>query len=449
MAPKDRIVSARWIIPVVPEGAVFENHALVVRAGRIQDLLPEALAIQRYPDAERQHLPTHTLLPGLVNAHTHAAMTLLRGIGTDQPLDRWLRQFIWPLEKRWMDRDFVMEGSRLAIAEMLLSGTTCFNDMYFFPDATIETAQDMGIRLVAGLPVIGFPTRWAETPVDYLRRGLELRDRYAHDPQIRFALAPHAVYSVDEATLKLLSTLASELDLPVHMHLHETQTEVAESMRTQGMSPIAYLDRLGLLNARLIAVHLTAVSPQEIERLATTGAAAVHCPESNLKLGSGISPVAELRRAGIRVALGTDGAASNDDLDLLGEMKTAALVAKGFSGDPTALPAGDLIRMATLEGARVLGLDSEIGSLETGKSADFIAIDLSGPATTPCHDPIVQIVYAATRSQVSHVWVAGRPKVAWGRLVPDRLADIIRAARGWEGRLSRSGAEDKTAEGSA
>ncbi len=439
MTGQDRIISARWIIPVVPEGAVLEQGALVIRDGRIHDLLPRALAIERYPDTEPQDLPTHALLPGLVNAHTHAAMTLLRGLGADQPLDVWLEQFIWPLEKRWMDPDFVRDGSRLAIAEMLLSGTTCFNDMYFFPDVTLETAQLMGIRMVAGLPVIGFPTRWAENPADYLRRGLELRDRYAHNPQVRFALAPHSVYSVDEATLKLLSTLASELDLPVHMHLHETRREVEDSIRTRGMTPIAYLDRLGLLNARLIAVHLTAVGPEEIQQLADSGVTAVHCPESNLKLGSGIAPVERFRRAGIRVALGTDGAASNDDLDLLGEMKTAGLLAKGSSGDPTALPAGELIRMATLEGARALGLESEIGSLEVGKSADCIAIDLSAQSTTPCHDPVAQIVYAATHNQVSHVWIAGTPRVENGRLVPDELEAILRTTRKWESRLSRSG----------
>ena len=439
MTGQNRIISARWIIPVVPEGAVLEHQALVIRDGRIHDLLPQALAAERYPDSQKQHLATHALLPGLINAHTHAAMTLLRGLGADQPLDTWLEQFIWPLEKRWMDRDFVRDGSRLAIAEMLLSGTTCFNEMYFFPEVTLEMAQRMGIRMVVGLPVIGFPTRWAETPADYLRRGLELRDRYTRDPWVRFAVAPHAVYSVDEATLKLLSTLASELDLPVHMHLHETRKEVEDSVRARGMTPIAYLNRLGLLNARLVAVHLTAVGPEEIAQLADSGAAAVHCPESNLKLGSGIAPVERFRRAGIRVALGTDGAASNDDLDLWGEMRTAGLLAKGISGDPTALPAGALIRMATLEGARALGLETEIGSLEVGKSADCVAIDLSAPATTPCHDPVAQIVYAATHNQVSHVWIAGSPRVAEGRLVPDELEDIVRAARGWEDRLSRGG----------
>ena len=437
MTGQDRIISARWIIPVVPEHAVLEQMALVIRDGRIHDLLPRTLAVGRYPDAERLDLPTHALLPGLVNAHTHAAMTLLRGLGADQSLNVWLEQFIWPLEKRWMDREFVKAGSRLAIAEMLLSGTTCFNDMYFFPDATLEAAELMGIRMMAGLPVIGFPTRWAESPADYLRRGLELRDRYTHNARVRFALAPHAVYSVDEATLKLLSTLASELDLPVHMHLHETRKEVEDSIRIRGMTPIAYLYHLGLLNARLIAVHLTAVGPDEIRQLADAGVSAVHCPESNLKLGSGIAPVERFRHAGIRVALGTDGAASNDDLDLLGEMRTAGLLAKGAGGDPTALPAGELIRMATLEGARALGLETEIGSLEVGKSADCIAIDLSAPATTPCHDPVAQIVYAATRNQVSHVWIAGTPRVVDGRLVPDELEDILSTARNWEDRLSR------------
>jgi 5-methylthioadenosine/S-adenosylhomocysteine deaminase len=387
---------------------VLEHHAVAVRDGKIEAVLPMQQAAARFPGYEQVVLDRHVLMPGLVNAHTHAAMSLLRGLGDDLPLMRWLEEHIWPAEGRHVSRDFVRDGTLLACAEMIRGGITCFNDMYFFPDASLEAALAAGLRSAQGMIVIEFPSPYASDAADYLRRGLELRDRSRDEPLASFCLAPHAPYTVSDASLKQVSTLAAELDLPVHIHLHETRGEVERSLGEHGVRPLERLARLGLVGPGLVAVHAVHLEDREIEQLARQGCSVVHCPSSNLKLASGFARVAKLLAAGVNVALGTDGAASNNRLDLFHEMRSAALLAKAVADDAQAMPAHAALRAATLAGARALGLEKSIGSIEPGKAADLIALDFSAPELAPCYDVVSHLVYVAGREHVTHVWVGGR-----------------------------------------
>lgn len=435
MEPVDALIHARWIIPVEPAGRVLEQHALALRHGRIVALLPYTEARARYAPTETVELPRHALIPGLVNAHTHAAMTLLRGLADDLPLEPWLKQHIWPAEHRWVNADFVRDGAELAIAEMLRSGTTCFADMYFFPEVTAEVSRRFGMRAVLGLVLFDFPSPWGSGPEEYLRKGLTLRDQQKNDPLLSFMFAPHSTYTVSERWLKELRTLADEVDLPVHTHLHETADEVEQGLKQHGKRPIARLMELGLFGPALMGAHMTQLTDMEIADCAKNGVSVVHCPESNLKLASGFCPVAKLIKAGVNVALGTDGAASNNDLDMLGELNTAALLAKGVAGDAAALPATTALGMATLNGARALGLDKDIGSLTPGKWADLTAIDLAAPETQPVFDVISTLVYAADRRQVSDVWVAGKRLLQDRRLMQMDEGAILERARRWRERI--------------
>ncbi len=439
MQVADTVIEARWVVPVRPRGAVLEHHALVVERGRIAALLPIAQARGRYPHLPRVALEQHALLPGLVNAHTHCAMSLLRGVGDDLPLERWLRERIWPLERSIVSADFVFDGARLAAAEMLRAGVTCCNDSYFFPEQTALGLRSLGMRTVVGILAIDLPSRYASDADDYLRQGLAARDALKDDPLVGFTLAPHAPYTVGDETLRRIATLAEELDLPVHIHVHETAREVADAMAASGCRPLERLDRLGLVGERLIAVHMTQLLDAEIDLIAQRGAAVVHCPASNLKLASGIAPVTQLLRAGVPVAIGSDGAASNNRLDIRAEAALAALLAKGQSGDATALPAWQALECATLQGARALGLEAEIGSLEPGKAADVAAVDLSGIENQPCYDVVSQLLYSAGRENVTHVWVAGRAVLA-GRVLPgpggaDMGDAIVQAAAPWHNQI--------------
>lgn len=404
----DILLHARWIIPVEPADIVLEDHTLVIRDDLIHDLLPTAEAREQYSAGAVYELGNHVLIPGLVNCHTHAAMSLFRGLADDLPLMQWLNDHIWPAESRWVNEDFVRDGARLAVAEMIAGGTTCFNDMYFFPDHTADAAIEAGIRACVGLILIDFPTAWAKNAQEYIDKGEAVHDKYRHSPLIRTAFAPHAPYTVSDEPLSRISVLAEELDVPVHMHVHESEDEIRQSMETFGKRPLERLHDLGLLSQRLLAVHMTRLTDGDIELAAKYGVNVVHCPQSNLKLASGFCPVARLLAAGINTTLGTDGAASNNDLDMLGEMNTAALLAKGVAGDPTAVPAMQALRMATLDGARALGMNEQIGSLEIGKQPDVVALDLERISTQPLYDPVSQLVYAASHKQVSHVWVAGK-----------------------------------------
>ena len=426
-----QLIEATWIVPVVPEGRVLEDHAVVLDQGRIAALLPSAQARAAYPDASVTTLPSHVLMPGLVNAHTHAAMTLLRGLADDLPLMQWLQQHIWPAEARHVSPDFVRDGTLLAVAESLQGGVTCLNDMYFHPEAAAQAAFQGGIRMALGILVMQFPTGYASDAQDYLSKGLAVRDTLRHEPRLSFCMAPHAPYTVSDASFQTVAMLAEQLDLPIHLHLHETEDEIRQSMAEHGVRPIQRLERLGVLGPRLLGVHAVHLLDHEVALLASHGCHVVHCPGSNLKLASGIAPVAQCLEAGVGVALGTDGAASNNRLDLFEEMRLAALLAKAASGRADALPAHQALRLATLEGARALGLESRIGSLEPGKQADLVAVNLSSPDLSPCYDPVSHLVYAASRRDVSHVWVDGERLLSEGELVRFDLDALRSRVAAW------------------
>lgn len=418
-----------------PDDHVLEDHTLVVHEGKILDLLPSRQAVEKYQGMETHDLPRHMLIPGLVNSHTHAAMSLFRGLADDLPLMDWLNNHVWPAEQRWVDPRFVEDGTKLAAAEMLRGGTTCFADMYFFPDHTAEVVAAAGLRAVVGLIVIDFPTAWARDADEYFARGEEVHDSFKHNPLIRTAFAPHSPYMVSEQPLKKIGMLAEELDIPIHMHVHETEDEINQSIDSHGKRPLQRLLDLGLLSQRLMAVHMTQLDLEEFDLLARYGVNVIHCPESNLKLASGFCPVFELQAAGINVAVGTDGAASNNDLDMIGEMRSAALLAKGVAGSSSAVSAHRILRMATLDGARALGWQDEIGSLVAGKQADVAAVDLSAIETQPLYDPVSQLVYAAGRNQVSDVWVAGRQLLKERELQTLDEDQILQSAREWNLKL--------------
>ncbi|MDD4880733.1 MAG: TRZ/ATZ family hydrolase [Gallionellaceae bacterium] len=432
----DLRIDADWVVPVEPAGKVLEHHSLIVGEGRIQDILPSHEADSRYLFRERVRLPGHALIPGLVNLHSHAAMALLRGYADDLPLMSWLNEHIWPAEARWMSPEFVMDGSRLACLEMLKGGVTCFNDMYFFQDATIEAALEAKMRVASGIIVIDFPSAWAADPDGYLQKGMEVRDAYRHQPLVSFCLAPHAPYSCTDKTLEKVQTYAAQLDLPIHMHIHETHDEIHQSLDTYRLRPLERLHQLGLLGPQFIGVHAVHLSNEEITLLAEQGCHVAHCPSSNLKLANGGAPTAQLLEDGINIGIGTDGAASNNRLDVFEEMRLAALLAKGMSGRADVVPAHAALAMATLNGARALGLDGQIGSLLPGKQADIVAVDLSGASMQPCYDPISQLVYSAGREQVRHVWVAGEMVVKDGRCLSIDEAHLVRHARQWRERIA-------------
>ncbi|SPE32491.1 5-methylthioadenosine/S-adenosylhomocysteine deaminase [Burkholderiales bacterium] len=439
MQSVEAVIEARWLLPVRPRAAVLENHAVAVDRGRIVDVLPIAQARTRYQPTHRVELPRHALLPGLINAHGHSAMSLLRGVGDDLPLTRWLEERIWPLERAIVSPDFVYDGTRLAAAEMLRAGITCCNDMYFYPLEAAQAMRSLGLRAVVGILTIDFPSRYATDADDYLRQGLAARDALLADPMIQFTLAPHAPYTVSDQTLARIATLAEELDLPVHMHVHETAQEVEQSLQLHGARPLERLDRLGLVSERLIAVHATQLLDAEVQLLAQRGACVAHCPASNLQLASGTAPVAKLLAAGVGVAIGTDGAASNNRLDILGEVRLATLLAKGYAADATAAPAWQGLECATLAGAKALGLEARIGSIEVGKEADLTAVDLGLIETQPCYDVISQVLHCAGRENVTHVWVAGQAVLADRAIAvaggPGIADEVLKAAAPWHNQV--------------
>jgi 5-methylthioadenosine/S-adenosylhomocysteine deaminase len=429
------ILEPRWLVPVEPAGAVLTQHAVAVRGDTIEAVLPAADAERRFADYERIELPQHALIPGLINAHTHAAMTLMRGLADDLPLMSWLEEHIWPAEKRHVSPEFVRDGTLAACAEMLRGGITCFNDMYFFPEAALEAALEARMRSMHGIIVIEFPSAYAADPADYLRKGLEVRDRYGDEPLASFCLAPHAPYTVADPTFRQVATLAAELDIPVHVHVHETEHEIERSLAEHGVRPLERLQRLNLVTPNLIAVHAVHLTADEIELLARHGCSVAHCPSSNLKLASGLAPVAKLADAGVNLALGTDGAASNNRLDLFQEMRTAALLAKGVSGDAQAMPAHAALRAATLGAAQAMGLAKTVGSIEAGKAADLTAVALRGVEVEPCYQVVSHLVYAAGREHVSDVWVAGEAQVRDGRLLNRAFASLEKRLQLWQNAL--------------
>lgn len=435
------IISAKWIIPVVPQKAVLKDHSLVIDGETIIALLPSEDAQTKYPNASRSDYQHHAIIPGLINAHTHAAMSLFRGLADDLPLMDWLTNHIWPAEATSVDPQFMRDGSELAIAEMLLSGTTCFNDMYFYSDVVARIAQDMGIRAFVGMIVLDFPSVWASSPNEYFEKGLQVHDAVRSLSRVNTTLAPHAPYTVSDEPLLQVRTYADELNVPVHIHLHETAGEVSDAVEQSGIRPLQRLHKLGMLNPRLMAVHMTQLNDDEIQLVAEQGVHVVHCPESNLKLASGYCRVNDLLNAGVNVCLGTDSAASNNDLDMLGEMRTASLIAKTVANDARALPAWQVLEMATINGAKALNMQSEIGSLEVGKSADMVAIDLNHISTQPVYDPIAQIVYSASREQITDVWVQGKQRVTNKTLNNVDLNQLLEKAAAWGQRISATKTE--------
>jgi len=436
MQSADLLVSARWVIPVEPAGAVLADHSVAVAGGRIAAVLPTAEAERKYEGARRVDLPNHALIPGLVNLHTHASMTLMRGLADDLPLMSWLKDHVWPAEAKHVSAEFVYDGTLLACAEMLRGGITCFNEMYFFPEAAARAALDAGVRAALGIIAFEFPTAYAADADDYIAKGLATRDRFGEEPLLSFCMAPHAPYTVSDRTFTRIVTIAEELDLPIHTHLHETRSEIEDSLAQHKVRPLERLAALGVLGPRLIAAHAVHVTEQEIETLARHGASVAHCPSSNLKLASGLAPVAAMMARGVNVGIGTDGAASNNRLDLLEETRMAALLAKAVASDAQALPAHEALAAATLHGARALGLEASIGSLVPGKYADLSAISFEEPELAPCYDPVSHLVYAAGRAQVSHVWVAGAIRVERGKLVGFENRSLNNRVLLWQNKLA-------------
>jgi len=436
----DLRINSRWIIPVEGSEQVLENHCLLIKGGLI-------LAIQPQQDctikaAKTLNLDDHALLPGWINTHGHAAMSLFRGLADDLPLMTWLQEHIWPAEGQWVDDNFVQQGTELAIAEMLKCGTTTFSDMYFYPESAARAALDSGIRSVLFTPILDFPTNYAQNADEYIRKAIACHDHYKNlpaneDGRVTIGFGPHAPYTVSDEPLQEIKVLADQLDMPVQIHLHETAFEVAESIEKFGKRPTERLAELGFLNERVSTVHMTQIDDTDIEILQKTAASVVHCPESNLKLASGFCPIHKLDQSQITVAIGTDGAASNNDLDMMGEVKTAAMLAKGVSGDASAIPALKAIQMATLNGAKALGLAEKTGSLAAGKTADIQAIDLSGLTSQPVYDPASHIVYCSRPDQVSHVWVDGKLLVDQGQLTTLNEEKLIAQAKAWSGKIAK------------
>jgi len=438
MIPPDLLIHARWIVQPHSE-TLLEQHAVAITEGRIVDILPSQEARERYAGAkEAVTLPEHALIPGLINLHTHAAMSLMRGLADDLPLMTWLNEHIWPTEAAHLSPQFVRDGTRLACVEMLKGGITCFNDMYFFPDDAAQAVVETGIRAALGIVVVDFPSAWAGDADAYLERGLAARERWRHHNRVSFCLAPHAPYTVGDASLEKIRILSAQLKLPIHLHIHETVDEIRDHLQTRGCRPLARLERLGLLGPQLIGVHAVHLEPQELDALACHNVSIAHCPVSNLKLGSGIAPVTAMLARGINVGLGTDGAASNNRLDLFQEMRLASLLAKGSNHDASAIPAWNALRMATLNAAKALGLEHDIGSIEIGQYADLCAVELDALELSPCFDPVSHLVHCAGREHVSHVWVEGQCCVFDKTPTGARSAGLKNTARFWQNKISYS-----------
>ncbi|MBL8519739.1 MAG: TRZ/ATZ family hydrolase [Betaproteobacteria bacterium] len=431
-----QIISPRWLIPVEPEGVVLDHHSVVVEGPRIRALLPAEVARREYPTAHETRLDGHVLVPGFVNLHAHSGMSLMRGLADDLPLMTWLQEHIWPAEGALLSESYVYDGTLLAGAEMIRSGTTCFADMYFYHHVAARAARTLGLRAAVGAAILEFPTPYAANAEEYLAKALAVRDEIDGDACLKMMLTPHAPYTVADDTFRRVVTIAEEAEFPIMVHLHETAGEVADELQKTGTRSVARLDRLGVLGPQMIGVHCVHLTPEEVSLFAHRGVHVAHCPVSNLKLASGIAPVKALLEAGVNVGIGTDGAASNNRLDMISESRIAALLQKGASGDAAAVPVHQLLRMATLHGARALGWDQEIGSLRAGKSADMAAIDLSGIETQPVYDPASHIFNAAGRECVTHVWVQGEALLTDRKLQRWSEVEAVELAHRWQPRFA-------------
>jgi len=435
------VIEARWVIPVIPEDSLLEHHSIVCDGANILDILPTDIARQRYQPLQTVSLTEHVVIPGLINLHTHAAMSLMRGLADDLPLMPWLQEHIWPVEQKFVSERFVRDGSLLACAEMLSGGVTCFNDMYFFPQGTAEAATQAGMRANLGLVVMDFASAYANDADDYLQKGLDARDNWRNNPLLSSSLAPHAPYTISDQTFAKVITYAEQISVGIHTHLHETEDELRQSVEQFGLRPLQRLLNLGLLGPNFVAAHCVHLTPEEMSMLAEHGCHVAHCPTSNLKLASGIAPVARLLEENIGVGLGTDGAASNNRMDMFSEMRMAALLAKGISGNASAVPAHQALAMATINAARAMCLDNKVGSIEVGKLADLAAVRIADPETLPCFDPASHLVYVAGREHVSHTWVNGELRYqklngqdgVYANIEPAELKEITTS---WQSRLN-------------
>ena len=430
----DLVIEAGWIVPVVPRNTVLKDHALVIKDKRISALVPNSEAAEL---TCKQHLALHQhiLMPGFVNAHGHSSMALFRGLADDIPLQEWLEQHIWPLEGQYVSREFVRDGALLAAAEMIRTGTTCFADMYFFPDEVAKVATESQLRTQLASPVLDFPTAWAQDADEYINKSIQIHDDYRSSELVNLAFGPHAPYTVSDEPLRRIAVLAEELDVPIHIHMHENAQEVSDAIATDGRRPLARMAELGLISPRLLCVHATQLISEEMQTLAEQGASVVHCPSSNLKLASGLCEVDKLLSHGVSVALGTDGAASNNDLDMFGEMHLMALLGKVVAENAAAVSAQQALEIATINGARAMGLDQDIGSLEVGKYADICAVSVDQLSLTPMNNPQSHLVYASNGAFVSHVWCAGSPLLLEGELQTLDLALIKERAAYWQAKF--------------
>ncbi len=437
MKNTDTIINARWVIPVDDSNNILDNHSIVVESGKILQVLPTSEANSKYEASQRVTLSDHhALVPGFVNSHAHASMSLFRGIAEDVPLEAWLQEHIWPLEGKWADQEFVRDGAMLAFAEAIKSGTTCINDMYFFPEQVGEVAESVNMRVCLGMIVLEFPTRWAQSAQEYLENGLDLHQQFGDSELVSTILAPHAPYTVFDPTFESILKISEDHDLGVHMHVHETAQEVTDSLKQYGVRPLQRLNNLGLVNRNLVAVHATQLLDDEIALLSESKSSVVHCPKSNLKISSGICPVSDLLNMNVNVSIGTDGAASNNSLNMLEEMRFASLVAKGVSGNPANVSVHQALRMSTINGAKSLGMDHLFGSLEKGKLADITAIDLGALESRPVYNPVSQIVHSAARNQVTDVWIGGSRVLDSGKLTFIDDAECVKLANQWHARIS-------------
>ncbi len=431
----DLLISAGWIITMQSLAEVFKHHAVAVHEGKILEIGPEATLLEIYKPDTHTQLPSHVVIPGLINAHGHASMTLMRGFADDMALDPWLKEKIWPTESAFVNEDFVRTGAELGIAEMLLGGTTTFADMYFFPESVAKVVRDVGMRAQLCSPILDFPTNYAKSADDYIALSTRLHDEYRQHERISIAFGPHAPYTVSDDPLLKIRVLAEELDLNIHIHLHETKQEILDHLKLTGMRPLERLEKLELLSPRLQSVHMTQVTEDDIEMLVVNDVRVIHCPASNLKLASGFCPLSRLQKAGLTIGLGTDSACSNNEINMLSELRLAALLDKGMTEDPCSVSAWQALALATIDSAKALGLEQQIGSLEPGKYADMVAIDLDAINTTPYFDPVSAVAYSAQSAQVTHSWVHGRPLLENKTLTRLELPRVLKEVSQWREKL--------------
>lgn len=434
-------IEAKWLIPINKNNPnyktkVIKDTAIVIEDQLIKDILPIEHARKKYQNLPKKQLQNHAVMPGFINSHTHAPMNLLKGYADDLPLMTWLNDHIWPIENEFFSDEFAYDGALLAICEMLKSGTTCFNDMYFYSSSIAKAAHNLGIRANIGTHVFDFPSNWAKNIDEYLNKCLEVVTEYKNSDLINPVVCPHAPYTVSDESFKKVINFANKYNLPIGCHLHETMDEINQSLKEFKTRPIDRLNKLGVLDQNLHAIHMVHLNYEEMAVIANKNISIAHCPESNAKLASGFCKIKELLEYNINIGLGTDGAASNNDLDMLGEIRTAALIAKNSAQDPTILPDYQALELATINSAQLMGLENKVGSLTIGNEADIIAIDLSDYSSQPVYNPISSIVYTASRQQITDVWVKGIPKVEDGNLIAidkSKIQDIIDK---WQDRIT-------------